>query len=106
MKYIVLIFIFSMSSLSFSQTPADSIARSKNVLPIRGFCISAPRPKGLDEFIKFIGEELASRSLNTLILRVDYNYQYKSHPELSDSGALSKHDAKSWYPFAGKIISG
>jgi hypothetical protein len=64
------------------------------VLPVRGFCISAPQPAVLPEFIKFISEELATRKVNVLILRVDYNYQYKSHPELSDSIALSEKDVK------------
>jgi hypothetical protein len=63
-------------------------------MPIRGFCISAPQPKGLEEFIKFIDEELAPNHINTLILRVDYNYQYESHPELRDPDALSKRDVK------------
>lgn len=61
-------------------------------LPIRGFCIGAPSVQGLDEFITFIHKDLAPRHINTLVLRIDYNYQYKSHPELSDSGALSKQD--------------
>lgn len=61
-------------------------------LPVRGFCIGAPSVKGLDEFITFIHKELAPRHINTLVLRIDYNYQYKSHPELSDPGALSKQD--------------
>jgi hypothetical protein len=64
------------------------------ILPIRGFCIAAPQPAGLDEFIKFVKEELSPRKVNTLILRVDYNYQYESHPELRDSIALSKQDVK------------
>ena len=63
-------------------------------LPVRGFCIAAPKPADLDAFIKFIREELASRKVNTLILRVDYNYQFESHPELRDSVALSKNDVK------------
>jgi len=63
-----------------------------NVLPVRGFCISAPRPGRLDEFIRFIKEELAPRSVNTLILRVDFNYQYASRPELRDPNGLSKDD--------------
>ena len=50
------------------------------VPPVRGFCIAAPSPPQLDEFIKFIREELAPRSVNTLILRVDYNYQFASRP--------------------------
>jgi hypothetical protein len=63
-----------------------------NILPVRGFCISAPRPGRLDEFIRFIKEELAPRSVNTLILRVDFNYQYASRPELRDPNGLSKDD--------------
>ena len=65
-----------------------------SLLPVRGFCIGAPSPNDLDRFTKFIDEELASRKVNTLILRVDYNYQYKSHPELADSDALSESDVK------------
>jgi hypothetical protein len=64
------------------------------ILPVRGFCIAAPRPSDMDEFIKFITDELATRMVNTLILRVDYNYQFESHPELRDSIALSKSDVK------------
>lgn len=64
------------------------------ILPVRGFCIEAPQPSILNEFIKFIDEELASRNVNTLILRIDYNYRYESHPELRDSVALSKEDVK------------
>lgn len=63
-------------------------------LPIRGFCIAAPKPASVDAFVKFIKEELATRQVNTLILRVDFNYQYEGHPELRDSAALSKADVK------------
>ena len=65
-----------------------------SILPIRGFCIGAPVPKDIDHFVKFIDEELATRKVNTLVLRVDYNYQFKTHPELADSDALSKDDVK------------
>ena len=62
--------------------------------PIRGFCIGAPDPEEVPKFVKFINEELAPRKINTLILRVDFKYQYESHPELRDSVALSKADIK------------
>lgn len=65
-----------------------------SILPVRGFCIGAPAPAGLEEFIKFIDHELAPRKVNTLILRVDYNYQYESHPELRSGKGLSKADIK------------
>ena len=70
------------------QSPADSLYQ------VRGFSIAAPKPDGLADFIKFIHEELAPRNVNTLILRVDYNYNFKSHPELRDSAALSTSDVK------------
>ena len=70
------------------QTKLDSI------LPVRGFCIDAPRPVGLDSFVQFIDHELAPRRVNTLIVQIEYHYQFKSHPELTDSFALSKADIR------------
>ena len=32
--------------------------------------------------------------MNTLILRVDYNYAYEKHPELRDDNPLTKEDVK------------
>lgn len=65
-----------------------------SLLPVRGFCIGAPSQKDVDAFTKFIIEELAPRKVNTLILRVDYRYQYKSRPELADSSSLNQADIK------------
>ncbi|NML19575.1 family 20 glycosylhydrolase [Pseudoflavitalea sp. G-6-1-2] len=64
------------------------------LLPVRGFCIVAPKKSGVDAFANFITKELAPRGVNTLILRVDYNYEFQSHPELRDTIALSKADVK------------
>lgn len=61
---------------------------------IKGFCIGSPSQKGVDRFIKFINEELAPRGVNTLILLIDYAYQFKTYPQLADSGALSNADVK------------
>jgi hypothetical protein len=85
---LLVIFSFLFQSTLFGQTPLDSL------LPVRGFCIGAPKPSGVDSFTKFIVEQLAPRKVNTLILRVDFGYQYKSHPELVDTLALSKSDIK------------
>jgi hypothetical protein len=71
-----------------AQTKLDSL------LPVRGFCIDAPQPAGLDSFVQFIDRELAPRKVNTLIVQVEYHYQFKTHPELTDSFALSKDDVK------------
>src|SRR5213082_559070 len=71
-----------------AEKPAD------RTLPVRGFCIAAPSGNRVDEFIKFIEEELAPRSVNALILRVDYNFQFLSRPEIADKGGLSKEQAQ------------
>lgn len=87
----LLFFWFCFLAMSIS-----AVAQQKldTLLVVRGFCIGAPKPKGVDAFVTFINEELAPRKVNTLILRVDFNYQFESHPELRDSVALSKADVK------------
>ena len=58
--------------------------------PVRGLCIAAPPAELVDEFSTFIKNDLAPAGLNLLILRVDYNYDYKSHPELTDDNPLKE----------------
>jgi hypothetical protein len=67
---------------------------AEKTLPVRGFCIPAPSGNRVEEFIKFIEEELAPRSVNTLILRVDYGFQFTSRPEMADRNGLSKEQAQ------------
>jgi Glycosyl hydrolase family 20, catalytic domain len=71
-----------------SQTKLDSL------LPVRGFCIDAPRQVGLDSFVQFIDHELVPRRVNTLVIQIEYHYLFKSHPELADSFSLSKADIR------------
>src|SRR5881394_3628332 len=84
--------LLSLAFLFSTKLFAQQIPDSNYV--VRGFAIAAPKPSGLDDFVKFINEELAPRKINTLILRVDFNYNYKSHPELRDSASLTKGDVK------------
>jgi hypothetical protein len=86
--YLLLIIFFNLGTNLYAQQNLDSI------LPVRGFCIGAPDPKDVDAFTKFIAEELAPRNVNTLIVRVDYGYEFKSHPELADSSPLTKSDIR------------
>ena len=71
-----------------------TVMNAQSPYPIRGLCISAPSKNSVDEFAGFINNELASTGLNLLILRIDYNYQYKSRPELSDNNPLTQTDVK------------
>lgn len=89
-KHIILsaFLLLAISLTTFSQEISGGLFQ------VRGFCIGAPKPTGVDRFVKFINEELAPRKVNTLVLLVGYNYQYKSYPQLQDSGALSKKDVR------------
>lgn len=83
-----LFIFFGLQRISSAQNVADSL------FPVRGFCIDAPSSGQVDRFVKFINEELAPRGINTLLILVDYNYQYESYPQLRDSAALSKAEVR------------
>ena len=84
----IVVFLLIWQTVSYAQESTDKLFQ------VKGFCIGAPNPKGVDRFIKFINEELAPRGVNTLLLLVDYNYQFESYPQLRDTSALSKADVK------------
>ncbi|CAN5381606.1 family 20 glycosylhydrolase [soil metagenome] len=90
-KFNFALILFILSLYTF---PIQAQQKLDSLFPVRALCIAAPKPAGVDEFVKFINEELAPRKVNTLVLRVDYNYQFESHPELRDSVALSKEEVK------------
>ena len=88
--------VFFLISVFFSQ------AQPATDFDVLGFCIAAPRPDGVDDFVKFIDEELGPKGINTLVLRVDFNYQFESYPNLRDSIALSLSDVKKLVSVAKK----
>jgi hypothetical protein len=101
MKYLKLIvavifILFESQQISSAQSSADSL------FPVRGFCIGAPSSDQVERFVKFINEELAPRGVNTLLILVDYNYQFESYPQLRDSAALSKAEVKKIVNVCGK----
>lgn len=63
-------------------------------LTVRGLCLGAPAKDDVPAFVKLIDEKLAPDSVNTLVLRIDYRYEYKSHPELRADNPLSEADVK------------
>ncbi len=66
-RHAILLFMLIFSTWLFAQQAPDSS------FILKGFAIAAPKPSGVDDFVKFINEELAPRKINTLILRIDYN---------------------------------
>ncbi|MCC7377541.1 MAG: family 20 glycosylhydrolase [Verrucomicrobiales bacterium] len=86
-----LVLIFALAVVRIAAHGADGPDR---IFPVRGLSIAAPSARQMDRFIRCVEEDLAPRGVNTLILRVDYNYQYESHPELRAGQALSRADVK------------
>lgn len=75
-------------SLGAERVIADAAPR------VKGLCIPAPSSHRLDEFLQFIQSELVPHGVNLLILRVDYQFQFKSRPEMASSNGLSVEQAK------------
>lgn len=90
MRKIILVFSFVLFIIHAvpAQVPLDSL------LPVRGICLSAPDKNNLEPFISFIKNDLIPMKVNTMVLRIGYNYEFKSHPELRGDHPLSKSDVK------------
>jgi type 1 glutamine amidotransferase len=85
-----LVLLWLLPGLALLPVPTHAAADPLDaILPVRGLCIAAPNPRQVDTFVRFVAEELAPRSVNTLILRVDYGYQYASRPEMANPSGLS-----------------
>lgn len=87
MRKVLFLLFVNLSFVAHAQ-PLDSI------MPVRGLSIAAPRPAGLANFLAFMEKELVPRQVNTLVLRVDFNYQYKNYPKMADEEALSQEQVK------------
>lgn len=92
--FIYFICFFGFKDRANSISHLESLPENIDTLAIRGFCISVPLPNQIDSFVLFIKKALVPRHVNTLILRVGYQYQYKSHPELVGAHALSEQNVK------------
>ncbi|HUH45851.1 MAG TPA: hypothetical protein VLZ54_01755, partial [Arenibacter sp.] len=90
-----LLLLFFVSMIPF-------IGQAQNVFEVKGLCIAAPSANGVDQFVKFMDEELSPNGINTLVLRVDFNYAYESRPELRGENPLSKAQVKKMVAVAKK----
>ena len=84
MKKIIGLFLLIWAIGSAQVSAQSETNRLDSIMPVRGLAIAAPSAQKLDLFLKFVQEELAPSHFNLLILRVDWNYAYESHPELRD----------------------
>lgn len=93
-KVIKLFLLFLCLAATPLSAQQKSVSPLDNAVPVRGLAIAAPSAQKLDRFLKFIQEELAPSHFNLLILRIDWNYAYESHPELRDPNPLTRTDVK------------
>ena len=94
MKKLFILLLLSLVVVTGNFYRAGAQANLDSLMPVRGICIDLPRPASLDSFLLFIDKGLAPQKINLLIVAVEYNYKFTSHPELADSGALSKEQVK------------
>ncbi|HLF33930.1 MAG TPA: hypothetical protein VI583_06820, partial [Cyclobacteriaceae bacterium] len=72
--FIPLLLFVLLSGGLLGQDKLDSI------IPVRGICLGAPSTDGVDKFVSFINDELVKLHVNTLVILIDYGYEFKSHP--------------------------
>ncbi len=65
-----------------------------NELPVNGLMMSVPAKQDVGVFCEFIRNALPKEGVNTLAIRIETMYQYKSHPELAEKNALSESEMK------------
>ncbi len=63
-------------------------------LPVRGIHLAAPMPDEIPLAERFIKEALPKEGVNTLVLEINYRYQFTKHPEVIDARPLSQDDLK------------
>lgn len=80
---------FSAASLCFPAARADSDSK-----PWRGVHLLQPSHDSLPLLKKAVTEQLAPIGVNALVLEVNYQFVYRSHPELGTSGGLTHDDAR------------
>jgi hypothetical protein len=64
-------------------------------VPVRGLHVLGPyshNDVALCE--RFIREVLPKEGINTLVMELDYSFQFRSHPELTDEGAMDRDDVR------------
>lgn len=62
--------------------------------PWRGVHVLSPGKAGLPLLERAIAEVFAPIGVNVLVLEVGYQFEFESHPELRQAGAISKADAR------------
>jgi len=63
-------------------------------LPMLAVHMAAPGRDGLGLLERFIAEAMPRLGIDTLVLEINYRYDFKSRPELAAPGAIGREDAR------------
>jgi hypothetical protein len=88
---IVLLLVLAIPSRS---PGADERGDAKYPIPWKGVHILTPGHDSVPKLKRAIAEGLAPLGVNALIIEVNYNFHYRSHPELAQEWGLTRTDAQ------------
>lgn len=80
--YFLLFFILNINTV-YSLT-----IQHETGFEVRGVLLYSPEREDVEDFIALIRDKLAPNGVNTIIMMINYGYEFKSHPELK---ALDKN---------------
>ncbi len=83
-----------MRLLSLALLPLLSLSAASPAPPVRGLHLAAPSPDDLPLALRFIKEALPKEGVNTLVLEINYRFQFKKRPEMADPAGLSTEQVK------------
>ena len=82
----------SLSSGGEEAVPVN-VSVLDNGFPIRAFSVSLPPVDQADAFMDFVANDLAPAGINTLVIRVNWDYDFESHPELANPNGWNRRQA-------------
>lgn len=91
---LTLIYAVSLSLYAGSGNASPETEGIDAYIPTRAFYISFPDADHADEFIDFVKNDMIPGGFNMLVLRVDWRFNWKSHPELTAGGAWEESKIK------------
>lgn len=89
--YLLLFAMFAVGLMAaFAQQATQQVLPVSELFPVRALLLSTPDPQDVPMFCDFITDVLPKEGVNTLVLRINYKYQFETRPELAGNNALSK----------------
>lgn len=89
------LFLFLLVVCGIQLVCAQKNASIDRLFTTRGIAIALPPANEADCFIDFVKTDMIPGHFNTLILRIDWMFNYTSYPELTEPGAWSLKQIKS-----------